>query len=402
MGRVLSCARDDAFVLTDRSVTVKVDLSAECPAPTPGDIVEVTGRVDGATVRATALRLLTPYRRDVPFPSPGGEYFRLHGVVDRAAMLRLRARCLAAVRAFFDGRGYVEVQTPCRVRAPGLEPHLSAVASGDRYLITSPEYHMKRLLAGGMERIYSMGPCWRGDEHGPSHLDEFCMLEWYRAYSDIDALMEETEQLLAEVARRVLGAARVRRKGQELSLEPPFARLTVADACARFAGVNLAGVCDASELRRRAEAAGLGPFVDGDSYEEIASRLLVERVEPALGSAPVFLCDFPAPLAALSRLRPDDPTVAERFELYAGGLELANAFGELTDPVEQERRLREDQRQRQALGREVHRLDQRFLEALREGMPPSAGIALGIDRLVMLLAGAEHIDQVAAFAPDEV
>lgn len=402
MGRVLSCARDHTFVLTDQSGAVKVDLSAGCPAPTPGDIVEVTGRVDRDTLRASSIRLLTPYRRDVPFPSPGGEYFRLHGAVDRAAHLRLRARCLAAVRAFFDGRGYVEVQTPYRVRAPGLEPHLFAEASGDRYLITSPEYHMKRLLAGGMERIYSMGPCWRGDEHGPAHLGEFCMLEWYRAYSDIDALMEETEQLVAEVAYGVLGAARVVRQGEELSLAPPFARLTVADACARFADVDVAGVCDAEELRRRATAAGLGPFRDGDSYEEIASRLLVERVEPALGDAPVFLCDFPAPLAALSRLRRDDPTVAERFELYAGGLELANAFGELTDPDEQARRLREDQRQRQDLGREVYPQDDRFLEALREGMPPSAGIALGIDRLVMLLAGADHIDQVVAFAPDEV
>ena len=372
--------------------------------PVAGDIVEVEGPMEHGTLRALAIHLLTPYQRDVPFPSPGGEYFRLHGApVQRVEMLRIRGRCLAAVRAFFARRDYLEVQTPCRVRAPGLEPHLRAEPSGSSYLITSPEYHMKRLLAGGLERIYSMGPCWRGDEHGPQHLGEFCMLEWYRAHCSIEELMAETEQLVAEVAHEVLGHTELVWRGAPLSLAPPFLRLTVAEACALHAGIDLAGVTDATTLRARAEAAGLGPFGPEPSFEEVASRVLVERVEPALAAGPpVMLYDFPAPLAALSRLRGEDPSVAERFELYIGGLELANAFGELTDPEEQVRRLEQDQRQRAAMGLEVYPLDQRFVEALREGMPPSAGIALGVDRLVMLLAGADQINDVVAFAPAEV
>jgi len=220
----------------------------------------------------------------------------------------------------------------------------------------------------------------------------------------LERLMEETEQLLAAVARDVRGTTEISYQGTPLSLAPPLQRLTVAEACRRHAGVDLAGVTEADELRARAEAAGLGPFgVEGSSFDEVASRVLVERVEPALAAGPpVFLYDFPAPLAALSRLREDDPTVAERFELYAGGLELANAFGELTDPDEQAARLEQDQRHREELGREVYPVDRRFVEALREGMPPSAGIALGVDRLVMLLADAAHIDEVVAFAPDEV
>ena len=406
-GRVLSCVPGEAFVLVDDSGTAEVFIgpSADLYQPVAGDIMEVRGVVENGALRATRVRLLTPYRRDVPFPSPGGEYHRLHADgTRRVELLRLRARCLAAIRSFFARRDYLEVQTPCRVRTPGLEPHLRAEPSGSRFLITSPEYQMKRLLAGGMERIYNMGPCWRGDEHGPQHLGEFCMLEWYRAHCSLEELMVETEQLLAEVAGEVLGTTELIWRGVPLNLEPPFLRLTVAEAFARHAEVDLAGVTGAKQLQARAEAAGFGPFgPEQPSFEELASRILVERVEPALaGGPPVILHDFPAPLAALSRLRDDDPSVAERFELYAGGLELANAFGELTDPEEQVRRLEQDQRQRQSLGAEVYPLDRRFLEALREGMPPSAGIALGVDRLVMLLGGADHIDQVVAFSPDEI
>ena len=407
-GRVLRRAgRAGPFVLADASGSVEVKprfQNADSYQPVAGDIVQVRGTMAAAVLQAEEVRLLTPYRRDPPFPSPGGEYYRLHaGDSPRAELLRSRGECLAAIRAFFLRRDYLEVQTPCRVRAPGLEPHLRAEPSGSHYLITSPEYHMKRLLAGGLERIYSMGPCWRGDEHGPHHLGEFCMLEWYRAHGTLDQLMEETEQLLAEVARAVLGTTELPWRGSVLSLEPPFARQTVAEACARHAGVDLTGVIHTARLRARVEAAGVGPFGPDASFEEITSRVLVERVEPALACGPpVLLHDFPAPLAALSRLREDDLTVAERFELYAGGLELANAFGELTDPDEQVRRLEQDQRQRKEMGREVYPVDRRFVEALREGMPPSAGIALGVDRLVMLLTGASHIDAVVAFAPDEV
>ena len=290
------------------------------------------------------------------------------------------------------------------MRFPGLEPHLVALESGDHYLITSPEYQMKRLLVGGMERIYALGPCWRDDEAGAQHLTEFCMLEWYQAFSTADELMTQTEQLIAAVAGAVPGDLKLQHQGRTLDLTPPFARISVSEAFAAHAGVDLAGVVDAGQLRRRAEAAGHGPFGADEPFEGIASRILVDHVEPALArlSAPVFLYDFPAPLAALSRLKPDDPTVAERFELYAGGIELANAFGELTDPDEQLRRLEADRQSRQAAGAPVHPVDRRFIDALREGMPPAAGIALGVDRLMMLLCDQAAIGQVVAFGPDEV
>ena len=403
-GRVLA-AQGERLLVADATGTVGVTL--EGTPPRAGDLVELS--VDPTSREARVIRVLTPCRDERPFPSPGGEYYRLHQAVRgvtgrvRADLLALRSRCFAAIRAFFAARGYIEVQTPHRVRLPGLEPHLVAARAGDGFLITSPEYHMKRLLAAGLERIYFLGPCWRSDEQGPQHLPEFTMLEWYRAYSDIDALMVETEALVAAVARDVLGETRLRYAGQEIELGPPWDRLTFARACRELAGVELAGVCDAPELRRRARAAGLGPFEESEGFDAVASRILVERVEPGLvGPRPVFLHDFPAPLAALARLRPDDPTVAERFELYAGGLELANAFGELTDADEQRRRLEEDRRARAAAGAPAHALDERFLAALAEGIPPSAGIALGVDRLVMLLSGAADIRDVVAFAPDEV
>jgi lysyl-tRNA synthetase class 2 len=178
----------------------------------------------------------------------------------------------------------------------------------------------------------------------------------------------------------------------------------VAEAFSRYAGVDLRGVVDAPELGRRAEAAGIGAYAPGAPYDAIAAHILVDRVEPRLAALerPVFLHDFPAPLAALARIKPSDPTVAERFELYAGGLELANAFGELGDPDEQLRRLERDAEARRAAGAPVYPIDQRFIQALREGIPPAAGIALGMDRLLMLLSDAPEIGQVVAFGPGEV
>lgn len=398
-GRVLA-VEGRTFILADETGSVKLTTTTG-GMPRAGDWIRViTG--DGVV---QLLELLTPYRGERPFPSPGGEYYRLHGGPEQRAMvLRMRARTLAAIRSFFDEQGFIEIQTPLRVRCPGLEPHLVAEPAGDgECLITSPEYQMKRLLAAGLERIYFLGPCWRGDEVGPHHLGEFCMLEWYQAHSTIEELMEQTEELMAHVSRQVCRTTSIRYKGVDLELEPPYRRITVAQAFAEHAGVDLAGVMEAEQLRRRAEERGLGPFFADARYEEIASRILVERVEPALiGPTPAFLYDFPAPLAALSRLRADNPSVAERFELYAGGLELANAFGELTDPDEQLARLQHDQHARRESGMQVHPIDKRFIDALREGIPPSAGIALGVDRLVMLLCDIEDIRQVVAFAPDEV
>jgi len=335
-----------------------------------------------------------------------GERERLQsGAPTRAELLALRSRCLGALRAFFHEQGYIEVETPRLVRNPGLEPHLRPLPAADGYLITSPEYQMKRLLAGGLEKIYSMGPCWRDEEWGSHHLREFTMLEWYRVGATLEELMDETEALVARAALEVGGDTAVHRAGAgPLDLTPPFERLTVADACRQHGGVDLAGVVEAPELRRRLLAAGLDLTPEETAFDALFSRLLVERVEPALATLrrPVLLYDYPAPLAALSRLHPDDSTVARRFELYAAGLELANAFWELTDATEQRRRLEQDLADRRAVGLEAYALDERFLAALEQGMPEAAGIALGVDRLVMLLTGEQDIRRVAAFGPDEL
>ena len=407
-GRVLAVAPDlGRLTLVLGGHALLVSAGPELLLPSPGDWVRAELEGTHHTPRLLAVEVLTPYRLEAPFPSPGGEFYRLHqGEPGRAGRLALRGRCLGAVRAFFLEREYLEVQTPCLVNHPGLEPHLRPLPAGDGgHLITSPEYQMKRLLAGGLERIYSMGPCWRGDETGPHHLREFTMLEWYRAFSSLESLMEETEALISRVALEVLGRTTVEQgEGGFLELAPPFARISVAQAALEYGGVELAGVLDPTVLGRRVAAAGLSLPPGPPSFEAIFSQLMVERVEPALArlGRPVLLHDFPAPLAALSRLHPDDPTVAGRFELYAGGLELANAFWELTDPDEQRRRLLADQEQRRMEGAPDHALDQRFLAALGEGIPPTSGIALGVDRLVMLLCGARDIRQVVAFAPDEI
>jgi elongation factor P--(R)-beta-lysine ligase len=301
--------------------------------------------------------------------------------------LRERARACAEVRRFFDARGFIEVQTPVVVPSPGLDVHLDAfeVTGGDagapRWLMTSPEYQMKRLLGDGWTRIYQMAPCFRRGERGPRHNPEFTMLEWYRARRDVADVMRDTEQLVAAITE---GAVRL--PGRRIDLQPPFERLTVCDAFARFAGWSR-------------EATLTAAAQDEDRY----FRVLVETVEPALErfDRGVFLVDYPVSQASLARRKPEDPELAERFELYVAGVELCNGFGELVDPVEQRARLLRDQDTRRAQGRPVYPLDERFLAALAL-MPPSAGNALGLDRLVALACGTTDIADVMAFAADEL
>jgi len=284
-------------------------------------------------------------------------------------ILRLRSDVLAAVRRFFFEGDFCEVETPVLVRSPGMEPHLRAVAVGDRYLITSPEYHMKRLLARGMERIFQIVRCFREDERGRHHAREFTMLEWYRAGAGYEAIMDDCEHLIGALLPLHRGSA---------NLDAPFERLTITEAFARHGGPDPAAL-----------------------PEDEFFRALVERIEPTLEKArPTILYEWPARYAALARLKPTDPSVALRFELYAGGLELGNAFDELRDAEEQRRRLLAEQAQRRRRGQEVYPIDEHFVAAVG-AMPPCAGIALGLDRLLMLLAGAQHIREVQAFPEDE-
>jgi lysyl-tRNA synthetase class 2 len=301
--------------------------------------------------------------------------------------LRERARVTAAVRAFFDERDFVEVQTPLLVPCPGLDVHLDAfeIAGGERgaprWLITSPEYQMKRLLADGWSRIYQVVPCFRRGEVGARHNPEFTMVEWYRAGASVEAVMADTEQLVAAATG---GAARL--GGRTIDLTPPFERLTVCEAFERFAGWSREQTLHAAAH-------------DEDAY----FRAMVERVEPGIERTDrgVLLIDFPASQASLARRKPDDAALAERFELYVAGVELCNGFGELVDPVEQRERLEHDQRVRRERGLPVYPLDERFLEALAR-VPPSAGNALGLERLVALACGETAIAPFVAFTADEV
>ncbi|MCA9578825.1 MAG: EF-P lysine aminoacylase GenX [Myxococcales bacterium] len=303
----------------------------------------------------------------------------------------LRARLMRAVRHYFDDQGFVEVETPLAVPSPGLDTHLDAFELGGarapRWLITSPEYQMKRLLAGGLTRIYQTCRCFRRDEAGALHQPEFSMLEWYRGGAGADDVMADTEALVAHAAWALRGggdeALRVPGRTQVIDLSPPWPRLTVAEAFRRYADADADALARTDETR----------FFD----------VYTAEVEPQLGrDKPVFLTHWPASMASLARLVPADPAHAERFEAIVDGVELCNGFGELIDAAEQERRLRRDQDARRDAGLPVYPIDERFLDALREGLPPSGGNALGLDRLLMLLTGATHIDDVCAIPHDRL
>jgi lysyl-tRNA synthetase class 2 len=313
------------------------------------------------------------------------------------------------VRAHFEAEEFLEVETPLRVFSPGQEVHLDAIAAqGGRYLITSPEYHMKRLVGGGATRIFQLGRAFRAGERGPHHQPEFTMLEWYRAGEPLEALLRDCEALVRLAARAAGATEELRvppaRAGgpapERLAVDQPFERVTVRELFARHAGIALAGDEGAAELRAAAVNAGVA-LGAASAWDDVFFQIFLDRIEPHLGRGrPTFVLDWPAPLAALARRKPGDPRLAERFELYAGGLELVNAFGELTDADEQRARFLAETETRRQRGKAVYPLDEALLAALAR-MPPTSGAALGFDRLVMLVLGAADIRDVVAFADDE-
>jgi len=309
----------------------------------------------------------------------------------RASRLRQRASLLREVRAHFERQGFLEVETPLVVPSPGLDVHLDAMAVqtkwGERYLITSPEYQMKRLLSGGLERIFQICKCFRNDELGERHQPEFTMLEWYRAFAGVEDVMRDTEELVARLARElsrtlhshdlaIAGKPILRTAFGDVDVTPPWRRITMREALQKFCSVDMDEVVQ---------------------DEERFYRLLIDEVEPRLGElGAVFLCEYPTSMASLARKKPGDEAVAERFEAYVAGIELCNGFGELTDAIEQRARLQADFASRQRLGLPAYPIDERFLAALEQGMPPSGGNALGLDRLLMLALGAGQIEDVLA------
>lgn len=293
---------------------------------------------------------------------------RLH---DKRQRLYVRSQIISRMRDFFHLAGFLEVETPQRIPAPAPEQYVDPEPSGSWFMAASPELQMKQLLCAGYDKIFWLGHCFRKGERGPHHLPEFTMLEWYRSQAGLEDLMRDCEQLLCRAAADIA-------LPEPLTLPTPFAQTTVDAAFRQYAGWSP------------------GPSPDQHRFD----MDLVTKVEPALPTnAPLFLTHYPRSMASLAQISPDNPDTALRFELYWGGLELANAYAELTDPQEQRQRFQEASHQRLQDGKPAMPLDEHFLRQLDLGMPTAAGIALGVDRLVMCLTGATSIDEVVAF-PD--
>jgi elongation factor P--(R)-beta-lysine ligase len=324
---------------------------------------------------------------------------------DRRPFLLARGRILSALRDWFRRRGFLEVETPALQVSPGNEVHLHAFATeldtpgGGRapmYLHTSPEFTCKKLLASGESRVFSLSHVYRNRERGPLHHPEFTMLEWYRTNEPYEALMADCAAILVEAAK---AAGSLQLQWKDRAADPYAApeRLSVADAFTTFAGIDLLATLDGdtgdgAKLAAVARATGV-QVADDDNWSDVFSRVLVERIEPRLGSGRATLLDqYPLPEAAWAQ-RSTDPRLAQRFELYACGVELANGFAEITDVAEQRRRFRDAMAERQRRYGEQYPIDEDFLAALA-AMPPASGIALGFDRLVMLATGATRIEQV--------
>lgn len=326
----------------------------------------------------------------------------------RRPLLLARNTVQVALRGWFTEARFIEADPPGLQVSPGNETHLMGLSTdvarpggggaARMYLATSPEFAMKKLLAAGEERLFTFAHAWRDGEAGPLHATEFTMLEWYRSGAGYDVLMEDCAAIVAAAARAI-GVRELRWRD---AVCDPFAapeRLSVTEAARRYAGVDLEptigpdGVGDADALASEMSRAGVDPGA-GDSWSDMFSRLLVARIEPRLGHGRMTVLDrYPIPEAALARPAADDPRFAERFELYVCGVELANGFGELSDPAEQRARFEADETARQAIYGLRYPLDEEFLAALAH-MPEASGIALGFDRLVLLLTGAPRLDLV--------
>ena len=375
-GRVAGRLKD--LTLVDESSSIILNTISSTTAKS-GDWISGTLVVEGSNTSLKDIVVHAASRAESPDQELTG----------KLPTLKTRARLVHTARNWFRDQGFLEVETPVRVPCPGLEPHLRAFPSGDKYLITSPELHLKRLLAAGAEKIVEFSRAFRDEEHGPWHQAEFTMLEWYRAWSPLAAIENDCEALIATLARE---ANLTELHGA--SLEGPFDRTTVCEQFHTRCGIDLADVQDRDLFAKIATEKGHTIATD-DDWDAIFFRIWIRDIEPHLGTdRPVFVHGYPASQAALARIdTTGDFPIALRFELYAGGIELANAFDELNDPVEQRRRNEADRKART----DAPPLDENFLGALESGMPPAAGIALGLDRLIALLCGVDDIGNVRAF-----
>ena len=325
----------------------------------------------------------------------------------RMEFLQTRHQIIRGIRKWFDQQNFIETETPLLVSAPSPEAQLFPVKTEKGYLITSPEYQMKRLLVGGFDKIFQITRCFRDAENSPQHNPEFTMLEWYRTYQPLERLMTDIEQFVLHLSDSV--------KSNLLSKKiplPPWPRKSVSALFKKHIGINLNGSETSYELRKKAELSGheklfhdlpdSSKLTDSLAYEQTFFRLWNYIQNRFSQSTPVFVFDWPLPLASLARKNPMRKEFAERVELYVNCMELANGFAELTDPIEQRRRFEQDLKNRKSEGRETVPLDKKFLKSIEHGLPECSGMALGIDRLIMWLCGTDNIQEVICFTEDEV
>ncbi len=333
--------------------------------------------------------------------------FHVH-TQEKRANLHQRAKAEAALRDFFALRDYLEVSTPSLVTSPGCEPYLQSFQTSwqghdgawreERHLPTSPEFHLKKLLALGYERIFELSRSYRNEEAGHLHQPEFFMLEWYCMHADLPTLMDETEALVSHVIQAVQGHPTIQRKGKRIDCSPSWERLSVSELFQRALDLDPIPLQEGNRLALAARSKGHLDIAETDSFDDAYFKLFLNHIERRLGwNKPVMVYDYPACMAALAQLNPSDPLTCQRFEVYLGGVELANAYHELLDHEEMSRRLERYEQEKRELGVPCFPRDEDFINALAFGIPPTSGIALGWDRLMMLALGAERIQDVLAF-----
>ena len=385
-------------VLKDWSGTIDLalsspDLSEALPLLSLGDLVECGGTWSLNAFDVAEIKLLAPCLRGAPEP-------------EAADAVRIRADVMKHTRSFFESRGFIGVDTPTFMTVPDTTPALRSFrtefvdeegGSQPFYLQTSPEHYMKRLLSAGCERIYQICRFYRNGERYDTHHPEFTGLEWYEAFADYESIMETTEAYVAALAESIVHSSRISYQRTEIDLRPPWPRYRVRDFFLDRSGIDLDKCDSRDEFAAAVRAKGYEARAD-DTWDDLFHRVFLTKVEPALPAGqPVFLTEYPARLPSLARHVPGDDRYVERFELYMGGLELANAFTELNDPVEQRRRFEAELRKNRAAEGYEGGVDEALLAALEYGMPPSGGIAFGLDRLAMVFADVPTIDPMILF-----
>lgn len=379
-----------------------------------GDFIGVEGelfrtKTGELTIKAESLTFLSKALRPLPEKWHGLQdvelryrqrYLDLLVNPEVRRIFEIRSRIVAELRAYFDARGFMEVETPMMQVLPGgalarpFKTHHNAMDM-DLYLRIAPELYLKRLTIGGLERVYEINRSFRNEGISTMHNPEFTMLEFYIAYYDYNDMMDLTEDLINTLAKNVLGTEEIEFSGKTISFKKPWPRMTMKQALLELGNISPTIIEDVNALRSLALDLKIKNALDlskGKLWGELFEKLVEEKL-----SGPIFITDYPRELSPLSKSRPDDPSLVERFELYLGGMEIANAYSELNDPVEQKRRFEEQSRAYEAGDQEAHSVDEDYVTALEHGLPPTGGEGIGVDRLTMLFTGAPSIREVILF-----